>query len=67
MFNNRLLGGVRLRQLRAAPNKDCKVPNQLRDITNTCYAYSYAASNRDTRPFGPEYNRSKYPYNNLFA
>jgi polycystin 2 len=62
LWTNRLLGGVRLRQLRAAPNKDCAVPHQLRNITDTCYSWNYADSNRETMPFGPPNQTTKYTY-----
>lgn len=62
MTNNRLIGGVRFRQLRAAPNKHCRVPDDLKSISDVCYAYGYSSWNRDTAPFGPEDDPYKYTF-----
>lgn len=56
MTNNRLIGGVRFRQVRAAPNKGCKVPDDLKSIAETCYAFGYSSFNKDTAPFGPAHD-----------
>ena len=60
MSNNRLLGGVRFRQLRAAPNRGCKVPNDLKDVIASCYASGYSDRNKDTAPFGPPSDPQRY-------
>jgi hypothetical protein len=62
MSNNRLMGGVRFRQLRVAPNKGCRVPRDLKDVSRLCYQYGYTDSIKDTAPFGPVYDPQKYKY-----
>lgn len=60
MSNNRLLGGVRFRQLRAAPDKGCKVPKRFKDVSDHCHSYGYSDSNKDTNPFGPMDDPERY-------
>lgn len=62
MFSTKLVGGVRLRQLRSAPNKGCSVANQFREFTKTCYSYNYAAASRETKPFGPPEDPERYKF-----
>jgi hypothetical protein len=62
MANNRLLGGVRFRQLRAAPNKGCTVPRSFQGISKVCYSFGYLDSNKDTTPFGPANDPQRYTY-----
>jgi len=62
LFNNRLLGGVRVRQVRAAPNEECFIPPALRSISSVCYSPEYSSDNADTSPFGPPDNPEKYQY-----
>jgi hypothetical protein len=63
MFSNRLIGGVRIRQLRVAPNRGCQAPNQLKEVSHgLCYDYEYSDKSRDTQPFGPADDPQKYDY-----
>ncbi len=60
MNSNILLGGVRIRQLRAAQNHGCKIPNQLHQVAPSCYSHNIDGSDEDKSPFGPPDNPTKY-------
>jgi len=67
-FSNRILGGVRVRQLRAAVNQDCTLAHQLNnlsEIPGKCLSWNYGTNNMDTSPFGPinpETGKPKFTY-----
>jgi len=57
-YNNRMIGGIRLRQLRVR-NDSCTIPPYFKSVTNFCYNEDYSDSTKDTSPFGPN---NKYTY-----
>lgn len=58
-YNNKLIGGIRLRQLRVR-NNSCEIPPYMRQVAkDVCYANSYDSTTKDTAPFGPD---GKYTY-----
>lgn len=51
-FYNRLLGSVRLRQMRVRPDS-CEITSVMKPFMSGCYA-SYSESTMDTAPYGPD-------------
>ncbi|KAK3861331.1 hypothetical protein Pcinc_044496 [Petrolisthes cinctipes] len=60
LYENRLLGVPRLRQLRVK-NDSCEIPDEFSNSIKQCYA-SYSTAAEDDQPFGIETNTSAWEY-----
>eukprot|EP01111_Echinosteliopsis_oligospora_P009852 TRINITY_DN2966_c0_g1_i2.p1 TRINITY_DN2966_c0_g1~~TRINITY_DN2966_c0_g1_i2.p1 ORF type:complete len:742 (-),score=165.62 TRINITY_DN2966_c0_g1_i2:14-2239(-) len=60
-YVNRVVGAVRVRQLRVA-NDTCHINRQFSAITKVCYNKAYNDITKDTRPFGPRSDPEKYVF-----
>eukprot|EP01006_Ploeotia_vitrea_P041182 TRINITY_DN66490_c3_g8_i1.p1 TRINITY_DN66490_c3_g8~~TRINITY_DN66490_c3_g8_i1.p1 ORF type:complete len:1068 (-),score=605.24 TRINITY_DN66490_c3_g8_i1:683-3847(-) len=57
---NKLLGAIRLRQLRVGPNS-CEVPGRYQSAFKRCFA-PYSDEARESRPFGPASDPTRYKW-----
>lgn len=60
-YTNKLVGAVRFRQMRVR-NDSCHLSDQFTGVANICYSKYYDSSSKETRPFGPPSNPTKYTY-----
>jgi polycystin 2 len=60
-YVNQVVGSIRFRQMRVK-NDSCGLTGQFKGVANACYSEFYDSSSKETEPFGPAYNRTKYQY-----
>eukprot|EP01102_Stenamoeba_stenopodia_P021819 TRINITY_DN8898_c0_g1_i1.p1 TRINITY_DN8898_c0_g1~~TRINITY_DN8898_c0_g1_i1.p1 ORF type:complete len:824 (-),score=205.14 TRINITY_DN8898_c0_g1_i1:71-2542(-) len=60
LYFNKLVGAVRFRQIRVK-RESCQTPDHFANYFTHCYGY-YNFWNKDTEPFGPPSNPTKYKY-----
>eukprot|EP01112_Ceratiomyxa_fruticulosa_P022630 TRINITY_DN8356_c0_g2_i1.p1 TRINITY_DN8356_c0_g2~~TRINITY_DN8356_c0_g2_i1.p1 ORF type:complete len:553 (-),score=79.96 TRINITY_DN8356_c0_g2_i1:800-2458(-) len=60
-YDNRIVGAVRFRQQRVTDHS-CKLSTQAKTITNVCYSSIYDSETKDTSPFGPPDDPTRYVY-----
>jgi len=65
LTNNRLLGGVRIRQLRVKPNS-CSVRDEYKSLISYCYG-GLTSNTEDTKGFGPIVNSLSISADMAFA